>query len=378
MKKRNFFFVTTIPASLNFFDGQYQILKQNFDITAISSQPEQLKQFGMTHEVDVHCIHMEREISLLKDIWGLLCFVVYFLRKRPYIVHGNTPKGSLLSMLASWMTRVPVRIYMCHGLRYQGCTGFKRKLLMLMEKISCFCATDIICVSKGIKNVLKDDGITTKEPVVIWNGSVSGIDVEKFNPYKKYDRIGLRKHCSLKEKDFVLTFIGRLVKDKGIDELVKAYKELKKSHSEMRLLLVGALESRGNPISEETRKEIENNDGIVAVGRQADIPAYLSITDLFVFPSYREGFGLSLMEAGAMGVPSIASDITGCNEVVINGENGFLIPSHSIQAIIDAVEKIYTNLTLYTEMKRNCRNSIVKRFDRNKLFNLYKNFYLNK
>jgi hypothetical protein len=113
MKKRKFFFVTTIPGSLNLFKGQYQILKQDFDITAISSQPEQLKQFGMMHGVDVHCIPMEREISLLKDIWGLLCFVVYFLRKRPYIVHGNTPKASMLSIVAAWLTRRPVRIYIC-------------------------------------------------------------------------------------------------------------------------------------------------------------------------------------------------------------------------------------------------------------------------
>ncbi len=321
---------------------------------------------------------MEREIALLKDIWGLICFISYFLRQQPDIVHGNTPKGSLLSMLASWLTRVPVRIYMCHGLRYQGCNGFKRRLLMFMEKVSCFCATDIICVSKGVKDVLKHDGITAKDPVVIWNGSVSGIDIEKFNPNKDYDKIGLRNKCGLSETDFVLTFIGRIVKDKGIDELVKAYKVLKSRYSDLRLLLVGPLETTANVISKETINEINNNDGIIAVGRQSNIPAYLAISDLFVFPSYREGFGLSLMEAGAMGVPSIASNIIGCNEVVIEGENGILIPSHSCEAIVDAVEKLYTNKESYNRIKRQCRNSICMRFENNKLFNYYRDYYLSK
>lgn len=378
MKKRKFFFVTTIPSSLSFFIGQYQILKKDYDITAISSQHEQLNMFGIMQEINVHFIPMEREISLLKDLYGLLCFIIYFLYQRPYIVHGNTPKGSLLSMFAAWITRVPVRIYMCHGLRYQGFTGFKRKLLMFMERISCFCATDIMCVSNGVKNVLKRDRITKKEPIIIWNGSVSGIDVEKFNPDKNYDRVALRSKCRLQETDFVLTFVGRLVKDKGIDELVRAYKELNLKYSNMKLLLVGPIESDGNPISEETKNEIKENKGIISVGRQYDIPSYLAISDLFVFPSYREGFGLSLMEAGAMGVPSISSDITGCNEVIIEGENGLLIPSHSFQAIIEAVEYLYTNKSLYNKLKQNSRNSIIRRFEQKKLFNLYREYYVSK
>ena len=376
MKK--LFFVTTIATSLNFFKGQYQLLSNDFEIKAISSDKERLEQIGKENEINVHYIPMEREISLFKDLYCLICFICYFFKERPYIVHGNTPKGSLLSMIAAWITRVPVRIYMCHGLRYQGCGGFKRKLLMFMERISCRCATEVICVSNGIKEVLIEDKITNKTPVVIWNGSVSGIDTIKFNPENFKDKSSLRQQYNINENDFVVTFIGRLVKDKGINELVKAVNSLHSKYANIRLLLIGRFENTGNPVSDITKKIIDESDFIIATGPQPDIVPFLSITDLFAFPSYREGFGLSLMEAGAMGVPSIASNIPGCNEVVIDGKTGILIPSHSSQAIIESIENLYNNRELLNQIKSNCRNSIIERYEQKKLWQCYKEHYLSK
>lgn len=374
MKK--FFFVTTIATSLNFFKGQYQLLSKDFEIKAISSDKERLEQIGKENEIDIHYIPMEREISLFKDFYSLICFICYFIKERPYIVHGNTPKGSLLSMIAAWITRVPIRIYMCHGLRYQGCGGFKRKLLMFMERISCKCATEVICVSHGIKEVLIEDKITNKTPVVIWNGSVSGIDTIKFNPENFKNKSSLRQQYNIDENDFVVTFIGRLVKDKGINELVEAINYLHTKYANIKLLLIGGFENTGNPVSDITKKIIDDSDFIIATGPQQDIVPFLSITDLFAFPSYREGFGLSLMEAGAMGIPSIASNIPGCNEVVIDGKTGILIPSYSSQAIIDSIEKLYNNRELLNKIKSNCRNSIIERYEQNKLWQYYREFYL--
>ena len=318
---------------------------------------------------------MRREISLWADLKGLFLFVIYFLKERPQIVHGNTPKGSLLSMLAAWLTRRPVRIYMCHGLRYQGCKGFKRWLLMTMERITCLCATDVMCVSKGVAEVLQSDNITHKQPVVIWNGSVQGIDIKKFDPSKPFDCDSKLKQYGLKKEDFILTFVGRIVRDKGIQELVEAFDELSKMHNDIRLLLIGGVEQGDNEIDETTKQLIEKNKGIVAPGPQYDIPEILAITNLFVFPSYREGFGLSLMEAGAMGVPSIASNIIGCNEVVEDGKTGILIPSHSVQAIVEAVNKMYSDKILYETMRKNCRDSIVNRYEQQKLFSKFNEFY---
>lgn len=374
MKK--FFFVTTIATSLNFFKGQYQLLSEDFDITAIASHKDDLLKIGENNGIKTHYIPMEREISLFKDFYSLICFICYFIKERPYIVHGNTPKGSLLSMIAAWITKVPVRIYMCHGLRYQGCGGFKRKLLMFMERISCRCATEVMCVSNGVKEVLIEDKITNKEPVVIWNGSVSGIDTIKFNPENFKDNSNLKQQYNLNENDFILTFVGRIVKDKGINELVEAVNILHSKYANIKLLLIGGFENTGNPVSDITKKIIDESDFIIATGPQSNIASFLSITNLFVFPSYREGFGLSLMEAGAMGVPSLASNIPGCNEVVIDGQTGILIPSHSSQAIIDSIEKLYNNRELLNKIKSNCRNSIIERYEQNKLWQYYREFYL--
>lgn len=376
--KKKLFFVTTIAGSLNFFKGQYQLLLSDFDITAIASDKKRLKEVGEENHIKIHHIPMEREISILKDIYCLICFIFYFIRQRPYIVHGNTPKGSLLSMIAAWITRVPIRIYMCHGLRYQGCGGLKRKVLMFMERISCRCATEIICVSHGIKEVLIEDRITNKEPIVIWNGSVQGIDMGKFNPDNITDKQGLKGKYGIEDDDFVLTFVGRIVKDKGINELVEAFEYLSLKYSDIKLLLIGWNEDKGNPVSDKTKEIIDNNKNIIATGPQSNIVPFLSITDLFVFPSYREGFGLSLMEAGAMNVPSIASNIPGCNEVIIDGLTGLLIEPRSTSAIIESIEKLYNDRELLDYLKSNCRKSIIERYEQNQLWQHYREYYLRK
>lgn len=376
--KKKFFFVTTIAGSLNFFKGQYQLLLSDFDITAIASDKKRLKEVGEENHIKIHHIPMEREISILKDIYCLIYFIFYFIRQRPYIVHGNTPKGSLLSMIAAWITRVPVRIYMCHGLRYQGCYGLKRKLLMFMERISCSCATEIICVSHGIKEVLIEDRITNKEPIVIWNGSVQGINMGKFNPDNITDKQGLKGKYGIEDDDFVLTFVGRIVKDKGVNELVEAFEYLSLKYSDIKLLLIGWNEDKGNPVSDKTKEIIDNNKNIIATGPQSNIVPFLSITNLFVFPSYREGFGLSLMEAGAMNVPSIASNIPGCNEVIIDGLTGLLIEPRSTSTIIESIEKLYNDRELLDYLKSNCRKSIIERYEQNQLWQHYREYYLRK
>ena len=374
-ERKKFFFVTTIPRSLHFFEGQYELLKEDFDLTAIATQNQELEEFGEKHGVKVHGIPMEREISPFKDFVGLLRFCRYFRIERPFIVHGNTPKGGLLSMMAAYITDVPVRIYMCHGLRYQGLTGFKRWLLMKTERMACCCATHVMSVSKGIAKDLHDDRITDKDVVVVWNGSVKGIDTARFDPQREFNREELLRTYGLSRTDYVLTFVGRIVRDKGVDELVEAFTSLHASHPEMRLLLIGRIEREGNPVSDKTLQIIENTPAIIAPGPQNNIPEILSVTDIFVLPSYREGFGLSLMEAGAMGVPAVATDITGCNEVVEDGRTGILIPSRSASAIVDAVERLYTDKELYQALCQNSRHSIVSRYEQKTLRAKYCQYY---
>ncbi len=375
MPNKKFFFVTTIPASLKFFDGQYVLLKEYYEVRLVSSCGDELEKVGEDRELKVHCIPMKRNISLLNDFVGLFRFIKLFRKEKPYIVHGNTPKGSLLSMLASWLTRVPVRIYMCHGLRFQGCLGVKQKLLVFMEKVTCRCATHVVCVSNGVKQLMIEKKITNKEPMVIWNGSVKGIDVKRFDPQNSLNTQEVKHRFGICDDDFVLTFVGRVVKDKGVNELVEAFSMLSEKYRNMKLLLIGRFEENDNPISNRTKEIIEKNDAIIAPGRQDNIPGILAISDLFVFPSYREGFGLSLMEAGAMGVPSISTNIIGCNEIVIEGETGLLIHPRSSQEIVKSVEYLYKDRELLEEMRGKCRMSIVSRYESKQLFDKYMSFY---
>lgn len=358
------FITTTIPLTLGFFKGNLKYLKSHFEVCAISSKPEELKEIGEREGVRTHCIPMERPISLIKDIICLWKFIWLFVTERPDIVHGNTPKASMLSMVAAWLTRVPVRIYMCHGLRYQGTEGRMRKLLMWMEKLSCACATEVICVSKGVRETFASDNICPLgKSVVLGDGSATGLDMDYFNP-SVVERGIMRKELDLSPEDFVFIFVGRIVTDKGINELATAFDTLSKEYGNCHLVLVGAEETEQNPITEESRRIIDENEHIHAIGRRNDIRPYLLDANAFVFPSYREGFGMVLIEANAMGVPAISSDIIGCNEVVLPGENGELIPARNTDALYAKMKEWVDARQKVVDMSAKCRRLVEQRFDR--------------
>ena len=374
MKK--FFITTTIPTTLNFFRGYLRFLSDRFNVCAISSKPEELQQIGEREGVSTHCIPMVRPIALLRDAVCLFKFIFFFLKERPYVVHGNTPKASMLSMVAAWVTRVPVRIYMCHGLRYQGTQGKMRKLLMWMEKLTCACATEVICVSNGVRDTFAADGICNlNKSVVIGAGSATGLDVEHFHPEVVEHNV-LRTELGLSQDDFVFIFVGRIVTDKGINELVSAFNRLSEEYPQTHLVLIGNEELEQNPITADSRSIIHSNKRIHAIGRRTDVRPYLKDADAFVFPSYREGFGMVLIEANAMGTPAISSDIIGCNEIILEGENGTLIPSKNEEALYVKMKEWVEHPEEVKRMSDSCRKSIVDRFNRTDVWKLYLNEYL--
>lgn len=374
MRKKKFFIVTTIPLSLIFFKGQLLLLQDEFDVTLISSPEEELFKTANYNKVKSYGIVMKREISLLYDFLSLFKLVVYFYRNKPDIVHGNTPKGSFLSMIASWLCRVPTRIYYVHGLRYQGTTGLKKRILIYMERISCKSATDIFAVSKGVKDVMYDDGITRKKINVIWNGSINGINSDFFDP-EIIECNSLQEQYKIKNGDFVFGFIGRIVADKGINELVGSFKNLNELYPNTKLLLVGNYEHNLDPLLPETRIEIEQNKNIIIAGFQKDIRPFYKLMNLFVFPSYREGFGISLMEAAAMNIPAISSDIIGCNEIIEDNVNGFLIPSKNKNALFEKMKFSIENIDKINLMSTITRDIILSKFEQKKLWSKTMDIY---
>ena len=367
MRKKKLFIITTIPLSLIFFKGQLALLKEEFDVTLISSPEKGLYQTAAQYNVACKGIVMKREIALLNDFISLLRLIGYFVMKRPDIVHGNTPKGSFLSMIAAWICRVPTRIYYVHGLRYQGVTGFKRKLLMAMERVSCKLATSVYAVSHGVKEVMHEDKITKKEIQIIWNGSINGIDGVFFNS-QIVDSNNLKKQYGIAEDDFVFGFIGRVVKDKGINELVSAFKTISNDYNNVKLIIAGNFEETLDPLLPEIKNEIHANPNIILVGFLTDIRPFYKMMDLFVFPSYREGFGISLMEAAAMNVPSISSDIIGCNEIIAHGVNGFLIPSKNEKILYETMLYCFQNKNIVEKMASATRNIILSKFEQKQLW----------
>lgn len=367
MSKKKLFIITTIPLSFIFFRGQLLLLRDEFDVTLISSPEEQLFETANFNKVKSYGILMKREISIFQDFLSLFKLMVYYNRYKPDIVHGNTPKGSFLSMIASWVCKVPTRVYYVHGLRYQGTTGFKKKILIYMERISCKLATDIFAVSRGVKEVIYEDGITKKKINVIWNGSINGINSDFFNP-DIIDFINLKEQYSIKKNDFVFGFVGRIVADKGINELVWAFKNLNELYPNLKLLLIGDYEHRLDPLLPEIKVEIEQNKNIIVVGYQKDIRPFYKLMNLFVFPSYREGFGISLMEAAAMNIPCISSDIIGCNEIIEHNLNGFLIPSKNKEALLEKMKFCIENKNKIKKMSTLTRDIILSKFEQKQLW----------
>lgn len=337
--KNKFFIVTTVPVSLKFFSGFLRELNKYYTVTAISSDENLLKTIGRNEGVSIKYIPFVRRISIANDFYTLLLLIKYFFCERPQLVHGNTPKAALLSMIAAWIAHVPVRVYMCHGLRYQNEKGIFKIILMKMEQLTCASSTRVICVSKGCREKLKEDGICDFDKSIVINyGSASGIDFKRFSEYNKrdVDVCLLKNKYNISEKDFVFIFIGRLVRDKGVNELISAFDLI--DNDNVKLLLVGDFEDDCN-VCEKTKCVIQENKNIIYVGYKNDIRPYLALSNALVLPSYREGLGMVIIEAGAMAIPSIASDIMGCNEVIVDGVTGALVKSKNVDLLLAKMEE---------------------------------------
>lgn len=362
MGKKKIIRAVTVSQSLIFVEGVLPQLKEKYDVRLLCAPEIPLNELVDKYQTTIYPVMMERHISLFKDLKALIKIIGIFRREKPYMVHSMTPKAGLLCMIAAWLTRVPVRIHTFTGLVWPTATGLSRKVLKLTDKITCACATHIIPEGEGVKNDLIQGGITSKELKVLGYGNVRGVDMVRFCRRTEV----IEKSMALKDDSkFSFIFVGRIVGDKGINELVHAFVRLQKTFSNIRLILVGNFEDQLDPVSEETRKIIDTSETIDAVGVKYgdDLLAYYAASDCFVFPSYREGFPNTVMEAGAMGLPSIVTDINGSREIIINGENGFVIPPRNEDALYEAMVKIIDTPDLRKKMADSARGLIESRFE---------------
>ena len=370
---------STVPTSLkSFCSGILEHLKnEGFECAAISSPNtindtsthqgmSELEEYGRAEGVRTIAVPMQRHISLVSDMKSLWRMYRVLRRERPDLVHSMTPKAGLMTMVAGWLARVPRRVHTFTGLVWPTSTGLKRRILMATDWITCACATHIIPEGEGVKSDLLNHHITRKPLKVLGYGNVKGIDLNHFDP----TIIDVPAHTG-----FTFVFVGRIVRDKGIIELVSAFDRLHKLYAETRLVLVGRREDDLDPIPLETAQRIDQGDGIEAVGAQHDVRPYYAAADALVFPSYREGFPNVVIEAGAMGLPSIVTDINGSREIIIDGQNGVIVPSKDADALYQAMKDFVEHPDKIAALASNARPLIASRYEQGYVRQCLYDFY---
>ena len=382
------FRITTVPVSVEKLLGkQLTFMNQFYEVTAISSDKEDLERVGQELGVKTKAIEMTRKITPIQDLKSLWQMYCYFKKEKPDIVHTHTPKAGLIGMIAAKLAGIKVRLHTVAGLPLMETSGVKRRVLNLVEKLTYACATKVYPNSYGLKDfILKEKFCPPHKLKVIGNGSTNGIDTAYFNPalFSPQQKKEIRQQWQSEEDDFVWIFVGRLVKDKGINELVAAFRQLTEELNDSenknssvanirnrvpKLLLVGPLEPELDPLLPETLREMEHNKNILTVGYQKDVRPYLAAADALIFPSYREGFPNVVMQAGAMELPSIVTNINGCNEIIKNNENGMIISVKNKDQIYNALLKLMADLSLYNKLKSQAREYIVQHYDQKLIWN---------
>ena len=399
--------VTTADISLNsLLKGQLIFLNQYFEVIGVAKDTGVLKVVSEREGIRVVDAPLERPISLVKDIKGLWFLYRLFRKEKPWCVHANTPKGSLLAMIAAWFAGVPHRVYTVTGLRYQGAHGGLRKILKTMERLSCLFATNVIPEGKGVLQCLKCDNITKKSLQVIHYGNINGKDTEFFsrdntiqtaslkladkqillrNLSEKEARSLVRSELGFSNNDFIFVFIGRLVNDKGLGELADAIRKLENENLEIKLLLIGEIDGEDDALAKDKLNYLMQSKNVKYIGVQSDIRPYLMASDVLVFPSYREGFPNVPLEAGALGLPAIVTNINGSNEIIEDGVNGKIIQApldNKGVRVNDITIELYTMMKWFyyhpEEVKRmgeNARPIICERYEQHNVWKALLEYY---
>ena len=345
----------------------------------ICSSSEELEELSKVYGFEYRTIDILRKISIWKDLKAVFVTAKYIHQKHINILTGHTPKGALIAMLAAYIMHVPIRIYFRHGLVYETSSGLKRKLLMTIDRLASRLATKVVCVSPSVfTRSLEDKLNSASKQVLLSKGTCNGIDVDRFCKRNIDERhlLKLRNELQLKLSDFVIGFTGRLVKDKGIIDLIHAFQQLQNKYTNVVLLLVGMLEER-DALPQDIIEMIKTEPKIINTGyiKNTEIEYYYAMMDLFVLPSYREGFPTSVLEASAMELPVITTRATGCIDSIIGGKTGVYV-EHEPDSLTMAIETFYHNEILCYEFGRNGRKFVVDNFEQHIIWKEIEKLYL--
>ena len=361
--------VTTVPISLKILlKDQLKFMSRYYEVLAVSSEGKELSDVARDEGVRTFALNMSRKFTPLQDLFSLIKMIVLFRKESPDIVHSHTPKAGIIAMLAAFLCNVPIRLHTVAGLPVMNKVGLTRIILLAVEWLTCKCATKIYPNSKGLEVFLTDVvKVSSNKLKVLGSGSSNGVDTAYFNlspDLQKSSEI-FKTEYGLNDC-FVFTYIGRIVRDKGIEELLDAYQRLSSEVKNVRLLIVGLEEPLIDPISNHAQLILKNNTDIVCTGFMDDIRPSLGASDCLVLPSYREGFPNVVMQAGCMNIPSIVSNINGCNEIIQDGSNGLIVEPKSTDALYYAMKRLESDRDLVFDLSATSRPSVYEKYDREK------------
>lgn len=372
--------VVNIYFAIPFFLGnQLTYFRQKgYDIHVVCSPSEELKDYAKQQGFKYKEIPVLRKISLMQDLKSVWQIFRYIRKNQIDIVSGHTPKGGLLAMIAAFLAGTKIRIYFRHGLVYETSKGLKRYLLITVDRLASLLATKIVCVSPSVYRRSLEDGLNpASKQLVLAHGTCNGIDIHRFSKdaINELGLINLRNKYGISDKDFVIGFSGRLVRDKGIVELVDAFQEIHKKYPNTKLLLVGMLETRDAvPVS--VVQKIQSDSNIIYTGYvvNSTIEYYYALMQVFVLPSYREGFPTSVLEASAMGLPIITTQVTGCIDSILPNETGIFV-QHDSHELEFAIERFITNPEYARKMGVQGRSFVVHNFEEHIVWNEIEKLY---
>lgn len=342
--------VTTVPQSLRFVSGQAAYMRaKGFETHAVSSPGSFLTQFATDESVTIHAVAMARRITPVSDLAALFKLWRLFKTLGPQIVHAHTPKGGLLGMLAAKLAGVSVRIYHMHGLPFLTATGIKRRILLATETISCRVASQVLCVSPSVRSTAVELGLTSPEKIkVLLKGSCNGIDAATaYNPEKLHGsvRADIRNRYGIPCDAVVVGFVGRLARAKGLVELASAWNIMRDTDDRLHLLLIGPDEPV-DPLPAELIEQLRRDPRVHFAGENWDTPPLYSAMDILVLPTHREGLPIVLLEGAAMGLPIVATRVTGCVDAVQDGVTGTLVPAYDSTALAHGVQRYVVDPSL--------------------------------
>jgi len=364
-KKKRLCIIVHPPIALTLMRKQWSYwMEKGFEVYCISGPSPQEHEKVQKMGVKTHVVSMDRFPNPLKDIISLLRIWWFLLWHRFDLIHVSVLKSSLLGSLAAWLSGHRRVIYLVRGRAYENMTGLKRKMMNFFEHLICLIAQKVVPISHELGEALVREELCAKNKIhVIGSGSSAGVDLSRFTRTKDNIAVGqqIREKLGIKPGDMVILFVGWLRRDKGINELVQAFDRLAKIYPGIHLILQGNYELK-DPLKFEVKNLIENHQRIHHLPwREEPAPVY-TLADIFAFPSYREGFGNVAMEAAAMELPVVASDIMGVREAVQKDSTGLLIPPAEVDALYLALKRLIDAPDLRHQLAQNGRRRMEKEF----------------